>query len=263
MSGVDYRDSPRRALFDRTRGPIGRSLHQRTTRNAHPLEDWAESFAHYLHILDATSTAVALGVTVGDHRRPDSMATITDIVDAWRPIAQAVNAVSASFGQPRRCTRSFSPRPSSRNSASSMNASSNTPNASGSIPPPCEQAHLTSSRSCRRRRVLMAAAKKKPRSTRWHQADTPYEDLDPSEQTAHEIVVEFGDLEPSVARDHGRRSHRCAARACDQPVSGRRSAITAIRTATRSERSRPLERSSIDCAEPCSISGRDCGERAP
>ena len=46
----------------------------------------------------------------------------------------------------------------------------------------------------------MAAAKKKPRSTRWHRADTPSEDLDPSEQIAHEIVVDFGDLEPSVAR---------------------------------------------------------------
>jgi hypothetical protein len=46
----------------------------------------------------------------------------------------------------------------------------------------------------------MAAAKKKSRSTRWHRADTPFEDLDPGEQTAHEIVVEFGDLEPSVAR---------------------------------------------------------------
>ena len=45
----------------------------------------------------------------------------------------------------------------------------------------------------------MAAAKKKPRSTRWHQADIPTEDLDPSEQIAHEIVVEFSDLEPSVA----------------------------------------------------------------
>ncbi len=45
----------------------------------------------------------------------------------------------------------------------------------------------------------MAAAKKKSRSTRWHRADTPSEDLDPSEQIAHEIVVEFGDLEPSVA----------------------------------------------------------------
>jgi hypothetical protein len=46
----------------------------------------------------------------------------------------------------------------------------------------------------------MAAAKKKSRSTRWHRADTPSEDLDPSEQMAHEIVVEFSDLEPSVVR---------------------------------------------------------------
>jgi hypothetical protein len=46
----------------------------------------------------------------------------------------------------------------------------------------------------------MVASKKKPRPTRWYSGDTPFEELDPSEQVAHGIVQEFGDLAPSVER---------------------------------------------------------------
>ncbi len=47
----------------------------------------------------------------------------------------------------------------------------------------------------------MAAAKKKQlRTTRWFNGDTPFDELDPSEQIAHRIVQEFGDLAPSVDR---------------------------------------------------------------
>jgi hypothetical protein len=46
----------------------------------------------------------------------------------------------------------------------------------------------------------MVASKKKPRPTRWYKGDTPFDELDPSEQVAHEIVQEFGDLAPSVER---------------------------------------------------------------
>lgn len=35
---------------------------------AHPWEDWAESFAHYLHIRDTLQTAAAFGLTVADLR---------------------------------------------------------------------------------------------------------------------------------------------------------------------------------------------------
>lgn len=43
------------------------------------------------------------------------------------------------------------------------------------------------------------AAKKKT-TTRWYDGKTPLEELSASEQVAHEIVLEFGDLAPSVAR---------------------------------------------------------------
>ena len=43
-------------------------------------------------------------------------------------------------------------------------------------------------------------AVKKPTLTRWYDGNTPLEELDASEQIAHEIVLEFGDLAPSVTR---------------------------------------------------------------
>ena len=43
-------------------------------------------------------------------------------------------------------------------------------------------------------------AKKKAPVSRWHNGTTPVEDLAPTEQLAHEIVTEFGDLTPSVER---------------------------------------------------------------
>lgn len=41
---------------------------------------------------------------------------------------------------------------------------------------------------------------KKPKPTRWYSGDEPFDELDPSEQVAHSIVQEFGDLAPSVDR---------------------------------------------------------------
>lgn len=42
--------------------------------------------------------------------------------------------------------------------------------------------------------------KRKVPVTRWHDGTTPLEELTPSEQLAHQIVSDFGDLAPSVER---------------------------------------------------------------
>jgi hypothetical protein len=72
---------------------------------AHPLEDWAETFAHYLHILDALETAEAHGLVPGGGvTRPgapaDNELTMIEILDAWRPISTAVNAIAETLGDP-------------------------------------------------------------------------------------------------------------------------------------------------------------------
>lgn len=78
---------------------------------AHPWEDWAESFAHYLHIRDTLQTAAAFGVLVaGPDLPPASTPSLTalpvagsadfdEIVAAWLPLTLALNAVNRSMGK--------------------------------------------------------------------------------------------------------------------------------------------------------------------
>ena len=75
----------------------------------HPWEDWAETFAHYLHIHDTLQTAAAWGVIVegpsiptadeapleSDPAEGDSVATM---LQAWIPLTYALNAMSRSMG---------------------------------------------------------------------------------------------------------------------------------------------------------------------
>jgi hypothetical protein len=77
----------------------------------HPWEDWAETFAHYLHIRDTLETAAAFGIVVsgpavGGHLsltavpEPDLGARPMDaIVSDWLPLTYALNAVNRSMGR--------------------------------------------------------------------------------------------------------------------------------------------------------------------
>jgi hypothetical protein len=75
----------------------------------HPWEDWAETFAHYLHIRDALQTAAAHGlrvegpeIPVADeaplHADPVEDGDIRTLLDAWLPLTYALNAMSRSLG---------------------------------------------------------------------------------------------------------------------------------------------------------------------
>lgn len=79
---------------------------------AHPWEDWAETWAHYLHIIDTLETAKAFRVRVDPEVMPgDELSAEVDfnpyrvrdfdrIVEAWLPLAFAVNSLNRSMGQP-------------------------------------------------------------------------------------------------------------------------------------------------------------------
>ena len=78
--------------------------------SSHPWEDFAETWAHYLHIIDTLDTGSAFGVSVrpeydqsGDltskapidpYVEPDMNA----ILDAWLPLVFAVNSLNRSMG---------------------------------------------------------------------------------------------------------------------------------------------------------------------
>jgi hypothetical protein len=77
---------------------------------AHPWEDWAETWAHYLHIVDTIETAAAFGLRVRPEveagadlsveapveptRQPDFQA----VLDDWLPLTYALNSLNRSMG---------------------------------------------------------------------------------------------------------------------------------------------------------------------
>ncbi len=69
----------------------------------HPHEDWAESWAHYLHIVDTLETARAYGLSVADANLPCVSTDGDDfaaIAASWISATVAVNALNRSMGQP-------------------------------------------------------------------------------------------------------------------------------------------------------------------
>ena len=61
----------------------------------HPWEDWAETFAHVLHIRDAMQTATAYGLTQADAGAP-----LRTLLADWLPLSIALNAINRSIGRP-------------------------------------------------------------------------------------------------------------------------------------------------------------------
>lgn len=78
--------------------------------SAHPWEDFAECFAHYLHIVDTLETARSFGIAI-DPRGHEEMAAEVDfnpyraqsaqqLVSAWIPLSVAINSIQRSMGRP-------------------------------------------------------------------------------------------------------------------------------------------------------------------
>lgn len=68
----------------------------------HPAEDWAETFAHYLHIRDTLDTAAAFGfapATATYDRRFLGPSGFDTIIDMWLPLSWALNMVNRSMGK--------------------------------------------------------------------------------------------------------------------------------------------------------------------
>jgi hypothetical protein len=78
----------------------------------HPYEDWAETFAHYLHILDTLQTAESFGLATpgavgargltrrtGVHpTRPVGSTTFGEVIDNWLELSYALNQINRSMG---------------------------------------------------------------------------------------------------------------------------------------------------------------------
>jgi len=77
----------------------------------HPWEDFAETWAHYLHIVDTLEMAYAFGLSVAPRvasdetlsgsveRNPYAVDDMDELVAQWLPIVFAVNSLNRSMGQ--------------------------------------------------------------------------------------------------------------------------------------------------------------------
>ena len=78
---------------------------------SHPWEDWAETWAHYLHIMDMAETAFYYGISVKPNVREKSLKgsfsfdpyekrDFDKIYQSWAPVAFAINSLNRSMGVP-------------------------------------------------------------------------------------------------------------------------------------------------------------------
>ncbi|MBC8092240.1 MAG: putative zinc-binding metallopeptidase [Pseudonocardia sp.] len=111
---VEPAPEPFRALFGDERADYAAALdrhyaahpaagwedtHVSAYATAHPWEDWAESFAHYLHIRDTLQTAAAFGLAVPDAVPIKDDTGFDDLIATWLPLTYALNAVNRSMGK--------------------------------------------------------------------------------------------------------------------------------------------------------------------
>ncbi|MCE5291707.1 MAG: putative zinc-binding metallopeptidase [Nocardiaceae bacterium] len=66
----------------------------------HAAEDWAETFAHYLHIRDTLDTASAFGFSPSGITLGRRDVTIGEIISQWIPLVWGLNQVNRSMGHP-------------------------------------------------------------------------------------------------------------------------------------------------------------------
>jgi hypothetical protein len=79
---------------------------------AHPWEDWAETWANYLHLMDALETAYSFGIKIRPDvvedqemqanivRNPYKIQNFDRIMELWLPLTFALNSLNRSMGHP-------------------------------------------------------------------------------------------------------------------------------------------------------------------
>jgi hypothetical protein len=89
-----------------------RAHHVSLYASSHPWEDFAETWAHYLHIVDTLEMAGAFGIAIHPALARDpalqadididpyGAADMTKILEFWLPLTYAVNSLNRAMGQP-------------------------------------------------------------------------------------------------------------------------------------------------------------------
>ena len=65
---------------------------------SHPWEDWAETWAHYLHLLDSWEIARSFGISVSGGPRAAPGSPLDDKINEWVELMMAINSLNRSLG---------------------------------------------------------------------------------------------------------------------------------------------------------------------
>jgi len=79
-----------------------------TYATTHPWEDWAETWAHYLHMTDALETAAAIGLSLRPQRENDpslklsvqQLTSFETMVESWFSLTHMLNNLNRGLGLP-------------------------------------------------------------------------------------------------------------------------------------------------------------------
>lgn len=90
--------------------------------SSHPWEDWAETWAHYLHMIDTLETAYQFGMRFlaptrsGEPQEPlmtfapYQQTSFAILIDYWLPLTVALNSLNRSMGHPHAYPFTLSPK---------------------------------------------------------------------------------------------------------------------------------------------------------
>jgi hypothetical protein len=106
---IDYGEALKRN-YEQGPPPDWQQFYISTYASSHPWEDFAESLAHYLHIVDTLETARSYGMSIEPRRHEELAAEIDfrpydadnaeQLVSAWIPFSVALNSIHRSMGVP-------------------------------------------------------------------------------------------------------------------------------------------------------------------
>lgn len=104
---VDYGEALKKHYADGP-PPDWSKTHISSYATAHAWEDWAETWAHYLHMMDSIGTAISSSVKIDKTHKGDPVfdhkelnpKSFDSIIEAWPALACLINSFNRSLGMP-------------------------------------------------------------------------------------------------------------------------------------------------------------------
>lgn len=110
--GTNYEEALKR-YYQNGPDPAWRGIFVSAYASAHPWEDWAETWAHYMHMLDTLSTASSFGLTAQSVDMPFipftpeavwpggvDQESFLSLLNSWLKLTAVLNELCRSMGQP-------------------------------------------------------------------------------------------------------------------------------------------------------------------